>query len=52
MMKTMNHLNQLNSLKEIKDLVMKLPFDMRIQFRREIVNHRKANRDVNFETSV
>ena len=36
MMVNTNYLNQLNSLKEIKNIVMKLPYDLRKTFRREI----------------
>ena len=36
MMSHITHLNQLNSWKEIKGIVMKLPFDMRKQFRHRV----------------
>lgn len=51
LMKNMNHLNQLNSLKTIKDLVMKLPYDLRKQFRIEMASIYDTS-EIKFSTFV
>ena len=46
------HLNQLNGWKEIKTLVMKLPFDLRKKFRAKVANSHANRVNVNFQTFV
>lgn len=45
-------LNQLNNLKEIRELVMKLPFDMRKQFRTRMADRMKNNQTIDFAAFV
>ena len=47
-----SHLNQLNNCKEIKILLVKLPFDMRKRFRTIVADLQSKNHDVNFVTFV
>jgi len=52
MMRNMGHLNQLNSLNEIRALCMKLPWDLRKNFRNAIARQRSNNLEINFEMFV
>ena len=52
MMKDMSGLNQLNSLKEIRDIVKKLPYDLRKQFRRKVGREVISGKAINFQMLV
>lgn len=47
-----NNLNSLNSWEKIYELVMKLPYDLRKQFRHIVNNNEKYERETVFETFV
>lgn len=51
-MSNMDALNQLNSLHEIKELVLKLPYDMRKAFRSKVSKIMSNGETVNFEKFV
>lgn len=52
LMSNINHLNQLNSWKEMKGIVMKLPFDMRKRFRSQVSDLQSKSIPVTFQTLV
>ena len=49
MMSNMDELNQLNSLKEIRDIVKKLPYDLRKKFRDTAGSHIESGQKVDFK---
>ena len=52
MMSKMSELNQLNSWRDIKEILNKLPYDLRKQFRTKACCLVKRNEEVNFNTLV
>lgn len=52
LMKNMSSLNQLNSLRDIKEIIMKLPFDLRKAFRSNVDKQVLQNKTVNFKLLV
>ena len=52
MMSQMTSLNQLNSWRDIKEIVIKLPWDMRKQFRATVTRLSSNNETINFHTLV
>ena len=52
MMHKMSSLNQLNSWRDLKEIMMKLPYDLRRQFRNLAHREMEKNNEVKFETLV
>lgn len=52
MMEHMSSLNQLNSWQSLHDIIMKLPYDARKQFRKVAASKVSKGEDLNFETLV
>ena len=52
LMPGVSYLNQLNSWKELKTIIMKLPFDMRKRFRSKVASLQRESVPVTFETVV